>query len=246
MGCRGMGKLILLSKYNQTATVETLAPKHLDEILLLQQTIIDALPENQKRFMIERRPNYFSRFLNKIDGQMLGIFLGNRLISQGVVMSDITLGEAKEQNAITKNDIIFHYALDTDTISVIKSVGVHPEFRGNNLAQRILDAAYSLSAVKNSQHIFAQISADNHKSLEIFLRNKFFVISAHNDPTDLRTRYVLQRSKAKIKMVTPAKFKNIDFTNISLVNELTQRQLLIGVQKKNVNTLSFYQPAFSY
>src|ERR1700735_4804971 len=94
-----------LPKANVTAAIQILEPEHLMQVLMLQEVTREALPEDQKMFVLPQKPDYFEKFLTRKNGLMVGIRADGLLIAQMAVMGALTLEEAVERNAITRNEV---------------------------------------------------------------------------------------------------------------------------------------------
>ncbi|MFX5530488.1 GNAT family N-acetyltransferase, partial [Acinetobacter baumannii] len=77
----------------------------------------------------------------------------------------------------------------SELIVVAKSMAVHPDWRGNELSQHMLEAALDQPIASTADHVFAQISVDNVRSWELFLKRGFGVVAAAVDPTDQKPRF---------------------------------------------------------
>ena len=167
--------------------------RHLDEVLALQDITRAALPEGQKMFVLPQPAAYFEKLLKRENGLMVGIRVDGKLVAQIVLMGPMTLEEAIDRNAITRSDVMFHHAAPTETVVVAKSMAVHPDLRGNGLSQHLLQAMLAQPVARIADHVFAQISVENNRSWELFMRNGFSIVAAAIDPVDNKARFVLQK-----------------------------------------------------
>jgi len=218
-----------LAKTGETATVETLQPSHRDEVLALHDATRAALSEAQKMFVLPQPPEYFDKFLAQKNGVMLGVRAGGKLIAQLAIMGPLTLEEAVGKHAITRNRIAFHHVSALDHLVAIKSMAVHPDYRGNELSQHILTAALELPLVRQADHAFAQISSDNVRSWELFLKNGFGIVAAATDPGDQKGRFILQKPMEGFTFDMAPSADDVDPAgDFSAIVRLTQREALIG------------------
>ena len=129
---------------------------HRADVLGLHEATRAALPEEQKMFVLPQPASYFEKFLAGKSGLMLGVRAGGKLIAQLVVMGPLTLEEVIGKRAVTRNDIAYHHVGALDRIVAIKSMAVHPDFRGNELSQHILDGGARFAAGPRSRsHVCA-------------------------------------------------------------------------------------------
>ncbi len=218
-----------LLKTNESVTIDILGMDDLPLVLALQEETRAALPEAQKRFVLPQSRDYFASFLNNDNGLMLGIRCNGRLIAQMVIMGPLPLDEAMQRKAITRNEIEFHHAEQAEMVVIAKSMAVHPDNRGNELSQRMLAAALNLPIARTADHMFAQISAENVRSWELFLKLGFGIVAAVTDPGDNKPRFIVQKPALGFALHASASVVDIDpKADFSQISRLTSRELLIG------------------
>ncbi|MDP9127521.1 MAG: GNAT family N-acetyltransferase [Pseudomonadota bacterium] len=233
---------VTLPKTGGTAIPEILGPEHLPEVLQLQEETRAALPDGQKMFVLPQEPAYFEKLLSREAGLILGLRASGRLVAQIVLMGPMTLDEAIDKNAITRSDVTFHHAAPSESVIIAKSMAVHPEWRGNELAQHLLHTALSQPSTRIADHVFAQISVENTRSWELFLRNGFGIVAAALDPVDGKPRFVLQKPALDFSLHGIASVDDVDpLADFPAVMRLTQREALIGrIDIGPASTLDFH------
>lgn len=235
-----------LLKTGETASAELLTPAHLEQVLALHEATRAALPEEQKQFVLPQAPAYFEKFLSQKDGVMLGILSGDKLIAQLVLMGPFPLEDVISKRAVTRNEIAFHHVGALDQIVAIKSMAVHPDYRGNELSQIILTAALNLPFVRQADQAFCQISVNNMRSWELFLKNGFGIVGAATDPGDQQTRFILQKPAGGFSFDQGPSADDVDpIEDFSAIVRLTQREALIGHVDDDVSTPGSLRLAFS-
>jgi ribosomal protein S18 acetylase RimI-like enzyme len=219
-----------LPKTGETATVDVLDISHIAQVLGLQDETRCALPEDQKRFVLPQSREYFEKLLKRENGLMIGIHCNGQLIAQMAVMGTLALAEAIERKSVTRNQIQFHHAMPTDMIVIAKSMAVHPAWRGNELSQQMLESALSLPFVRAADHMFAQISSDNVRSWELFLKAGFGIIAAVIDPVDHKPRFVVQKPALGFALHAEASALDINpAKDFDMMARLTDREALVGM-----------------
>ena len=224
-----MIKEFLLPRSNSQASVEVLGPEHLAQVLALQDETRAALPEAQKMFVLPQTAEYFRDLLGQESGLMIGVRVRGQLIAQMALMGPISLADAIARNAITRNEIQFHHAGTYESVVITKSVTVHPDWRGNDLAAIMLETVLSLPLARMADHVFAQISADNIRSWDIFLRNGFGIVAAAIDPRDQNPRFIVQKPALGFALHSSSGAQDLDHVaDFAAIVRLTQREGLIG------------------
>lgn len=218
-----------LAKTGDRASIEVLGTEHLAQVLALQDETRSALPEAQKMFVLPQTSAYFTRLLERKNGLMVGVRAKGQMVAQMAMMGPLTLEDAIARNAITRNEIPFHHAENFDLVVIAKSMAVHPDWRGNELSQHMLAAALDQPIARMADHVFAQISVDNARSWELFLRHSFGIVAAAVDPSDQRPRFVLQRPVLGFALHDIPSIDNLDpASDFTAIMRLTGREALIG------------------
>jgi ribosomal protein S18 acetylase RimI-like enzyme len=218
-----------LPKANVLAAIEVLEPRHLPMVLELQDATRAALPEDQKMFVLPQKPEYFEKLLARKNGLMVGISVKGKMIAQIAAMGAFSLEEAITRNAITRNEISFHHAEPAELVAVAKSMAVHPQWRGNELSQHLVQAMLDIPAVRAADHVFAQMSAANVRSWELFLKNGFGIIAASVDPIDHMPRFILQKPALRFAFYPAPSAEAIDpAADFTSIMRLTEHEALIG------------------
>ena len=227
-----------LPKSDEMATIVVLGIEHLAQVLALQDETRSALPEAQKMFVLPQSAEYFARLLERRNGLMVGVRVKGQLVAQMALMGPLTLEDAIMRNAITRNEVPFHHAESSDLVVIAKSMAVHPAWRGNELSQHMLEAAIDQPVARTADHVFAQISVDNVRSWEIFLRHDFGIVAAAIDPIDHKPRFILQKPALGMTLHETASIGNLDpSADFAAILRLTGREALIG--KLDENGLNF-------
>ena len=96
--------------------------------------------------------------------------------------------------------------------------------------------------MRAADHVFAQISAGNVRSWEIFLKNGFGIVAASIDPGDMKPRFILQKPALSFAFYPTPGVDNVnpaaDFTSII---RITGHEALIGLSDKvDPAKLSFF------
>lgn len=233
---------LMLPKAKVEATIWLLEPDDLPKVIALQEETRNALPEAQKMFVLPQQPDYFKKLLAQENGLMLGVVANGHMIAQMAVMGTVRLEDAIHNNLITRNEVHFHHANEWETVVIAKSMAVHPDWRGNDLSATMVEAMLGLPQTRAADHVFAQISADNIRSWDVFLRHGFGIVAAAIDPNDHKARFVLQRPALGFALHPHHAVDDIDPTaDFAAILRLTGREALVGRPDLGVGfKLAFY------
>jgi ribosomal protein S18 acetylase RimI-like enzyme len=218
-----------LPKTGTLGITRILDAEHLPAILALQDETRRALSFAQKNFVLPQTAEYFGKFLSREVGVMIGVFTEDKLIGQMVLMGPLSPEEAMRRQAVTRNEINFHHVGPLDTIVAAKSMAVHPDYRGNEISQHMLAAILQTPLAQAADHVFAQISVENVRSWDLFLRNGFGIVAAGIDPIDNKPRFVLQKPLHGFAFDRSPSADEVDpVTDFSAIIRLTGREALVG------------------
>lgn len=232
-----------LPKTGELGMIEILGPSHLPQVLELQEATRAALPEGQKNFVLPQTAAYFEKFLSRKEGVMVGVLVNERLVSQIAIMGPLTLAEAVGRHVITRNNIEFYHAGAVDSVVVAKSMAVRPDYRGNELSQHMLAALLDLPFVRAADHVFAQMSVENMRSWELFLRHGFGIVAGALDPGDHKPRFVLQRPALGFAFDMAPSADEVDpLADFAAIMRMTQKGLIGRLDESAV--LSMLRLAF--
>jgi ribosomal protein S18 acetylase RimI-like enzyme len=196
-------------------------------------------------FVLPQPASYFQSLLKQQNGVMIGIRSGGNLISQMAVMGAMTVEDMIDLQKLTHNDITLHHAAPNDYAVIAKSMAVHPDWRGNELSQHMLDMAINLPIARRADHMFAQISVGNTLSWDLFLRQGFGIVAAAIDPIDNKPRFVMQKPTLGFAMHHMQTTGGVDpAMDFPAILRMTQREALIGQSDATeAGKLSFYASA---
>jgi len=231
-----------MAKTGENAVIRVLEAADLPRVLELQEATRGALPPAQKMFVLPQSPDYFAGLLERDGGAMVGIESGGDLIAQMVVMGAMTVDEMTARQKLTRNEVFFHHATPNDSVVIAKSMAVHPGYRGNELSQHMLEAAQALPLSRQADHMFAQISVDNIRSWDLFLREGFGIVAAAVDPADLKPRFIVQKPALGYALHHMQATHDVDpVADFASIMRLTQREALIGMlDQGEAFKLAFY------
>ena len=227
-------KEFALPKTGGPARIGILDDADLPDVLELQDATRAALPADKKMFILPQGTAYFQNFLTRQNGLMIGIRNEEKLIAQMALMGPMDLREAMALRVITGNDLPFHHASLTDSVAVFKSMAVHPDWRGNDLANSLVAFALDLPFTQVVAHVFAQISVGNRRSWGVFARQGFGIVAAAYDVRDGQPRFVFQKPAFGFDFAPEIIADDADPSgDFSAIVTLTQREALIGVPDKS-------------
>ncbi len=223
-------KEYILPKTGHAARMTILSDTDMNDVLALQEATRNALPADKKMFVLPQPVSYFQNLLTRATGLMVGIRTDGILIAQMALMGPMELREAIALKLITNNDILFPHAALTDNVVIFKSMAVHPDWRGNELAHHMIGFAADLPFTRVADHAFAQISVGNKRSWDSFARNGFAIVAAGYDPKDGQPRFVFQKPNFGFDLAAEASADDVDpIGDFLAIVALTQRDALVGV-----------------
>lgn len=152
------------------------AADNIDDMLELQQTIFDALPEKAKAFIVPKDRAFFEQHLAK-NNYIIGIVSEGKLIAQGILV------HPTQQHPKT-GMVDMNLDRPLEKIAVIQGLLVHPEYRGNSLMSLMVDTRLLLSHQAKRTDFIAEVSVENHHSWSVLLKEGLRIHSIGIDPAD--------------------------------------------------------------
>ncbi len=222
-------KDFLLPKTGGLAAIDVLDESDITDVLALHETARAALPADKKHFVPAQGTAFYQNFLSRQTGLMIGIRYSRKIIAQMTMESPMPLREAIALHVITNNDIrYFHASLD-DNIVVFRSIETHPEFRGNNLEQYLLNFASELPFAHVADHLFAQVAANDKRVWNAYASFKFGIVGAAYDTQDKQPRFIFQKPAFGFDLVPDLIADEVDpMADFPAIIALTQREGLVG------------------
>lgn len=143
-------------------TAAILRPEHLAHVVTQHRAAIDALPADQKSFLLPKADEYFRSHLSPDSP-------GNAVI--GIIGDDGTL--------LAQG--IMHR--DEANTSIIQSVSVNPDNKAGGLVRGILLPQWIIHAKDNgAQNVGARMESRNLASLAMFLKAGLHIVAVNRDP----------------------------------------------------------------
>ena len=234
-------KEFTLPKTGGTATIDILHEADLSDVMKLHETARAALPEDRQRYILPQSASFFQNLLTRMTGMMVGIRANDILIAQMGLAGPLPLREAMAMHTITRNDVRYHHASLDDTVIVYKSLAAHPLWRDNDLEKNLVSFASSLPFTQVADHVFAQFSVGYKKAWEPFVRQKFGIVAAANDPEDGLPRFILQKPSFGFDLIPAIIADEVDpVFDFPAIISLTQREALVGIFENDASAkLSF-------
>lgn len=164
------------------STVKVLKPSDVFDVMKLQQTVINDLPQEDQNFIIPKTGKQFLKRMSNV-GQMLGVYdeskEGNKLIAYSTLAFPNSAWPVADM-VYEKDDL----PCEPSSLAVIQNNVVHPQHRNKSLNTMLIAAQAEVCGQLGREHLMAEIAASNPASLKGFLNLSFKVVNAAIDPED--------------------------------------------------------------
>jgi len=186
---------------------------HLDEVMTLQRKIIREL---SRKDMLQPFPEDFMREHIGEKGQIIGVFLGSKLIA----FRNIYFPSPDDPEWNLGIDIGLE-GDDLTRVANLQMVCVHPDHRGKSLALKMNNHVISiLRELETHRYLCATVSPFNYWNVRILL-NCGFVIKKLKDKYSGKLRYVVYQD-----LTHPLVFSSLNRRSANLVDFPRQKTLL--------------------
>lgn len=159
-----------------TYEIRLLNLSHLDAIHQLHLDICDALKAEEQTFITRKSRGDFEAYL-KGKGEIVGAFSNGKIIAIGSLLLP-----TKDHPETGTADM--EMTLPVDKVAVLQSASVLPEYRGNRLQQKMINARIKLARNMGREYVLALADTKNMATIKSLLHGGLNVVSAGIDPDD--------------------------------------------------------------
>lgn len=154
-----------------------LGPGAVRQMKAFHDSILWRLPGDEKNFFLDKDLRYFQNLYDRGTGTGIGILSGGRLIAQAVI-----LNPTREHPHTGMVDM--PAVAPPENVSVLQSVGVLPELRGNNLMDKLIEGWIAQAAAQGRTDAMAEIEVRNVASWNNFMKGGLSLAGIGIDPAD--------------------------------------------------------------
>lgn len=165
----------MLERQAAPYTIALLPEEFLASVIALQDSIYQEMPIRQKKFILPKSLETVRDQINA-GGKIIGILHDQKLIAQSMMANPTSANDPLAELC----DLPF--GSDPAEATILQSVIVHPDYRGNNLMNKMIAAWIDLAAATGKKHLFARVHIDNNASLAVFLQEGLKVNSMVQRP----------------------------------------------------------------
>lgn len=163
-------------------TIRPLNRADAKEMENLSATIYSNLGKGEESFIHRHDKEYYHEVFDNKNIHYIGVFAGSKLIG----MSYIHLCHDKESfdDEIPGSPVDFFEAGRTSLVAAMGADCVHPEYRGNQLNQAMIQCRLELAADLGCSDAFSIIDRNNHWNMSPYFNNGFNMYATAVDPSD--------------------------------------------------------------
>lgn len=219
----GIFKTGSLIKTGQSYQIVLQTAADIDAMLALQAVVMDTLSSEEKSYLVPKDRAFFEKHFAS-DNLVLGIKVDGQLVAQSVIVNP-----TRKNPKTGMTDMPGRLA--PERVTVIQGVIVHPDFRGNRLMTRMVDAWLNIARSEGRRHAIAEVTSDNHFSWSVFMKEGLHLHSIGYDPEDAVHLYNMH---ASVKQLITARLHPA-FNSVAPKNDLgkpTAANTDIAGQKK--------------
>lgn len=175
-----------LKTTNQPYDILQLDKSHLGQIINLHKTVLNALPDDEKPFLLPKSPEYFAKLFNKVSPhKVIGIVQGGQLIAKSIAVYPTKTKPDSGMTAMPDEPA-------STTVSVLQGVTVLPQYRGNRLMHEMVHAWINHSHMARRKNVLSEVEVRNIASWSVFLDEGMEITSIGQDPDDGAWLYNMQ------------------------------------------------------
>lgn len=203
---------------NESLQLTKLTINDLDNVLKLQEKIISGLPESQKHFTVHRTKEEFVDALTSPSKFVYGVYIGKSLVAQSIL--EFLDGNNNNSEWLQASG----YQYKASDIAVYKAVLVDPQYRGQGLMGRMLQAREDMSIMSGKKVSLCKISLDNVFSLKNALTHGMDIINMKKEQGHCKV--FLQKELSRIDSTSSYNIIHKHSLNLDKPNYITLKQTL--------------------
>lgn len=167
-----------LEKTGESYALVSLSADDIDQILALEDLAFDALPDDEKAFLLKKDRAFFENHFAQ-GNTMLGILKGSCLIAQSVILNPTT---AHPKTGMVDMPELTGTA--PGAITVQQGVIVDPAYRGNHLMDVMVKEWLAESEKAGRTEAVSEVAVENAFSWSVYLKNGLHIESLGVDASD--------------------------------------------------------------
>ena len=170
-----MKKEIIL-KNGLKADIRPLDYAELGQAADLHHRVYEALPEDQKAFVLPKSLQDFEDIANE-GGMVLGAIIDGQLV--GIAAMRMPDERAPETGLAYAPE-----AVALNKLVILQGTVVDPAFQGFALQQELIEARIAIAYAQGREYAMSEVEKENYASLKSLMKRGFHVESAVIDPRD--------------------------------------------------------------
>lgn len=196
-----------------------LSVAHIEQILLLEKEVINALSQEERSYLLEKDKYFFEQhFAN--GNLVLGVVHDGVLVAQSVVVNPTPTNP--------KNGMVdMPLKAKPEEVTVLQGVIVDSAYRGNALMTKMVDVWLDVADKNGRIHALAEVAVGNKYSWAVFMKEGLRIHSMGCDPSDGTEVYNIH---ADVKVLIQERLSPA-FNKVAGVKEISCARKNIAAQK---------------
>jgi len=170
---------------NENLQITKLGIKDLGNVLALQEKVIESLSQNEKYFTLKRSKEEFIKALDSDNMYMYGIYVGKSLVAQAI----LNFPKDNEPRELPE----FAQGYKNSDIAIYQAVVVDPNYRGQGLMMRMLQAREDMSIMCGKKIAICKIAKNNQTSWKNALKHGMQITQSGIDKSGHHKLYLQKR-----------------------------------------------------
>lgn len=220
--------------------IRPLAKEDAHSMSELSAVIYSYLGKGEECFIHKHDSNYYQKIFDNKDVTYIGVFVGQQLIGMSYIYNCDSM--QKLNNEIPNSPINF-FEKNPDMRAVsLGADSVHPDYRGNNLNQIMIQYRLNLARRQGYSDVFSIIDRKNHWNMPPYFTNGFKMFASAIDPSD-GGKIALMHHNLKEKGQYFHGGINVSYDNFSHIDTLLARGFIGTSYNQQSKTINFVKQA---
>ena len=206
----------------------------------LSSVIYSYLGKGEECFIHKHNSNYYQKIFDNKDITYIGVFVGQQLIGMSYIYN---CDNMQKLNSEIPNSPINFFEKNPDMRAVsLGADSVHPDYRGNNLNQIMIQYRLNLARHHGYSDVFSIIDRKNHWNMPPYFTNGFKMFASSTDPSD-GGKIALMHHSLKERSIHFQSGVNVSYDNFAHIDTLLARGFIGTSYNNQTKTINFVKQA---
>ncbi|MBO7243948.1 MAG: GNAT family N-acetyltransferase [Alphaproteobacteria bacterium] len=214
-----------------------LSKKHASQMAALSKEIYRHLKKEEQCYIHQHQADYYQNIFHQKDITFIGVFHQDKLIAMSYLRTCRSQEVFQEEIPCFQGQTF----LKQEEVATLGGDCVHPEFRGNNLNQLMVEFRLEMAKEKKCEAAYSIIDQHNHWNIGPYFKNGFKMVSYGIDPSDGGKIAIMRFRNEKIQRI--GNMILVPVQDIKTINRLMSCDFIGSSYDTQTRKIMFTRPA---